>query len=295
MTMPDPTHPEVLPKVPQDSPAGQAALQVNAAFSDLHKIITDLTADAEKLKREVNGDEGVLRWLNISLADPFGETNEGRGNPLLLWLIDKCIEGLQLAGQKLAELYAKVAPFFTYVGNSRLIREHRAAWIEQVGRPLSERVGWFTPNKLTVDDAWSGPAMGAYGNTLPAQNEAVKALTDHAMNIGGSLDGLAAAIDGFWYGLMSATGDAAKNLAAISVGLLSTDAGEQAAKFMTELIDRARVCLDTLQDASEKYRNTTTQLSVELNTNVAFPSAKWPTPGEPISTSIEDWTPGKAG
>lgn len=295
MTMPDPTHPEVVPKVPLDSPAGQASHQVNGAFSDLHRMIVDLTADAEKLKREVNGEEGVMRWLNISLADPFGEPSEGRGNPVLLWLIDKCIAGLQLAGQKLAELYAKLAPFFTYVGNPRLIREHKDAWIEQIGKPISERVGWFDPNKLVIDDKWTGPAMTAYSNTLSAQNGAMRALTDQAMSIAGSLDGIAAAIERFWYELVSATGDAVKNLAAISVGLLSTDAGEQAAKFMTELIERARDYLDTLQTASEEYRHTTTQLSIALNTNVAFPSAKWPTPGEPISTSMGDWTPGKAG
>jgi hypothetical protein len=71
------------------------------------------------------------------------------------------------------------------------------------------------------------------------------------------------------------------------------DAGETATKIISELFSGAEETLKALQDASEKYRHTVTQLSTQLNLNTAFPSAKWPTPGEPISINIGDWTPGE--
>jgi hypothetical protein len=80
----------------------------------------------------------------------------------------------------------------------------------------------------------------------------------------------------------------------VSVGLLSLDAGEVASRIIADLFTRTEDILGALQAASETYRHTVTQLSSQLNTNTAFPSAKWPTPGEPISTNINDWTPGKA-
>jgi hypothetical protein len=292
MTMPDPTHPEVGTRPPADTAAGVAAREVDATFAALHQLLDDLRADAERLKREINGDEGVLRWLNIDLADPFNERGGDDGNPVLIWLIDKCIAGLTYAGQQLAEVYAKISPFFTYVGNPELIRRHKDAWIEQVGGPVSERAGWFTPNKTLIDDSWTGAASSAYGNTLPAQKEAASAVADSAMKIAASLEGLADGISQFWADLAATIREAAKSMVIISVGLLSMDAGETATKIISELFSGAEEILKALQDASEKYRHTVTQLSTQLNLNTAFPSAKWPTPGEPISINISDWTPG---
>ena len=73
-----------------------------------------------------------------------------------------------------------------------------------------------------------------------------------------------------------------------------TRRSESARGNISELFSGAEDILKALQDASEKYRHTVTQLSSQLNTNTAFPSARWPTPGEPISVNIGDWTPGKA-
>lgn len=284
------------PVVYQLSPEEELAAKVSNGFDVLRRKLDDLEAGAERVHAELSGESGPMRWLFIDLADPFNTQKDPlEGTPLADWLVREALEAIERARSSLEELYADMKPYLEHVGNAKRLKEVSRAWVELVAGPISERAGWFTENKMLVDNYWSEGAAEAYADMLPAQETATIAIKEQASRTGAALLDLAHAIEDFWSDMASEVANAASKAARHAFGWLSLDAAERVGEIIADLIEIAQGIIDALHKASVAYEKGIRSLVDVLNSNEHFPSASWPTSGEPLPVRSSQWKPEGAG
>jgi hypothetical protein len=192
-------------------------------------------------------------------------------------------------------------PWMGRPGNSARIEEVADAWGETVAGQLDGISGWLTKNKMAIDNRWTGLAAKAYVDTLPAQKEAVTAVREKAESVSFGLKNLASALGAFWANVVLEFGNAAIEIAGITLGWFVVNTGERAGEIIRELVRTVRGLVENFGKARDTYIAAVNSLAVSLRQNDAFPKdlhsggASWPTPGYGVPTKPSAWIPREVG
>lgn len=190
---------------------------------------------------------------------------------------------------------AQLGGMLAAAGDPDALRAAGAAWIDDVGAPVSRLVGVATDNVLETDDHWTGAAADAYRATLPAQQTALAAIVATCHEVDATLGDLAAAITDFWIAIGTACLGLVLALAG-ALGSAATVVGAPAAAGLAlagvgALIAAGSSALSSLSTITTTATARGAALDRRLADSSAFPLGAWPRSTRGISTAARDWQP----
>lgn len=179
-----------------------------------------------------------------------------------------------------AEVADGLGELLLAAGDPDALRAAGAAWVHEVGRPVSALVGLVTDDVLETDDRWTGVAADAYRATFPAQRLALSAVVATCQDVDSGLDDVASAITRFWIAIGSACLGLVVALAG-ALGSAATVVGVPAATAIAvaglgALFVALDAALDSLTEISADTASHGVALRRRLDDSTAFPLAAWP-------------------
>ena len=165
-------------------------------------------------------------------------------------------------------------------GDPDALREAGAAWVQEVGRPVSALVGLLTDDVLETDGRWTGVAADGYRATFAAQRLALSAVVAVCQDVDSGLDDVASAITRFWIAIGSACLGLVVALAG-ALGSAATVVGVPAATAIAvaglgALFVAVDAALDSLTEISSNTASHGVALRRRLGDSTAFPLEAWP-------------------
>lgn len=190
---------------------------------------------------------------------------------------------------------AQLGGMLAAAGDPDALRVVGAAWIDDVGAPVSRLVGVASDNVMETDDHWTGVAADAYRATLPAQQTALAAIVATCLEVDATLGDLAAAITDFWIAIGTACLGLVLALAG-ALGSAATVVGAPAAAGIAlagvgALIAAGSSALSSLSAITTTATARGAALDRRLADSSAFPLGAWPRSTRGISTAARDWQP----
>ncbi|QUH01353.1 hypothetical protein HUO13_11555 [Saccharopolyspora erythraea] len=235
-------------------------------------VLVQQAADkTDEIDRAINGFWEVVDEL-LSWVPDF-----------LSYLVEPIQRSMEALAQQLREFWDEINRSFELPGDSDRLREISDQWANAVATPIGDVAGDITLSGLQANVRWEGPAAEAYKALVPKQEEGLNGIKDLAMQMRGSLNNLADAIDAYWLATLVALGvfvvgavaaiatactvvctpmaiAAIAGAAAVSIGLITT--GVMALNSYLDVIDTEQTTLrDKIRDLGDRWTRSAHDLS----------------------------------
>ncbi|WP_020573116.1 hypothetical protein [Actinopolymorpha alba] len=261
------------------SPEFEAARQISATYQRICDLFRDMI-------------ERAVDWLMPSWLEALWKDRDA--------IIKEFREGMEAAQRKLKEVWAKIEPWLTEAGNSSVLDIVADRWTTGVGGGLGGFAVWFTEDKMSIDNYWSGPAGKAYVDSLSNQKEAIIAVTTIAAGISPALRDFAKALRSFWSSVNIALTGMWIDIVSIGIGWYAVNTGERIGAIVIALKDAVMDIIKSFTEARNTFSKAVDDLFGQVESNTYFMRKRnsgevgWPLVGQ-LSTSPDDWVPGKVG
>lgn len=200
----------------------------------------------------------------------------------------------------------QIGDFCRMTGDTAWLGATAHAWQEDIAKPLSGHVPWFTLDYMATDNSWSGPAAKAYKDHLRPQKNAMDAVKSVSLQLATALETVAKDVKKFWADLVMALAKAAADLVAEVVGWFGTDVvlnpGQKVGGVIRVLADAIEKVARSFREASREFTDAIDELRKTVINQAAFPveadggsGGRWPRPGVHLTTDRDDWIPGPVG
>jgi hypothetical protein len=187
-------------------------------------------------------------------------------------------------------------------GHPNALRAAGAAWVRDVGRPVSALIGALTDDVLDTGDRWTGPAADAYRAAFAPQQLALSTVVAICQDVDSGFEELASAITSFWIAIGSACLGLVVALAG-ALGSAATVVGVPAstaiaAAGLSALFAAVKAALDSLTEITSGAATHGVALRRRLGDSTAFPLEAWPRSTRAIGADASvtdgdgsDWQP----
>ncbi|MEV8504585.1 hypothetical protein AB0368_07095 [Actinoplanes sp. NPDC051475] len=224
--------------------------------------------------------EDLMNEINEALDDLQKEANEfaEKMNDVMRWLPGPVCSGMVFAWKKFLESYNKVfdqtQKFLAQPGSPPALFRIGGYWDSYVGAPVSNVQAEATAFGMKADNAWTGTAARAYGDSAEAQGRALAGIKPMAEAVQDALKDLAWGLIAFWTAVVAAIVTFIAGMI-VAAGLLASVLGAPAAP--VDAGGTALTCLGLLTAAvaaalgfAEKVNGSLVGLQQQLSDNTGM-------------------------